>query len=280
MRRRPILRRIGFGLVALLVILIALLGYGYWQATQPPVVRRATLALADWPAGAQPVTVALLSDMHVAGPDMLPERLGRIVAQVNALKPDLILLAGDHVSYRALATRHYSPAEAIAPLGGLHAPLGVVAVLGNHDRFGPFHTRAALRAKGITLLVNEAVRRGPLVIGGLDLGFWQQDRIARTERAMAALGPGPRIVLSHAPRTPTGLRRPVGAIFAGHTHCGQIVLPLIGPLAAYAARRWLPCGRQTLRGSPMFVSAGLGTSLVPLRFGAPPDIWLVRLGPG
>lgn len=273
------IRRLLLASGAALLLIQALLAWGYWQAIQPPLVRRAALPLASWPAGTPPITVALLSDMHVAGPDMPPARLARIVAQVNALGPDLVLLAGDYVSYRPVATRHYSPAQAIAPLRGLKAPLGVIAVLGNHDRFGPLEARAALRTLGATVLVNQAVRRGPLIVGGIDMASWREDRLARTLRAMDALGPGPRLILSHAPSLARDLPAPAAAMLAGHTHCGQIVLPLIGAIATHAERRWLPCGRLAINGTPLFVTGGLGTSLVPLRFGAPPDLWLIRLGP-
>ncbi|MBL0915083.1 MAG: metallophosphoesterase, partial [Sphingopyxis sp.] len=83
---------------------IALLAKGYWNATRDPVVRTATVAVTDWPAGQAPLKILLLSDTHVAGPDMPPERLARIVGELNRLKPDLVLIAGDLVSEKRTAT--------------------------------------------------------------------------------------------------------------------------------------------------------------------------------
>jgi predicted MPP superfamily phosphohydrolase len=267
----------------LALLLIVLPSYAYWEATWDPVVRRADVALADWPKGEKPVTVLLVSDTHVAGPDMPPERLARIVDQLNGLKPDLVLLAGDYISQKRFATRYYPPADAVAPFRRFKAPLGVVAVLGNHDYWaGEQAFETALQAEGITVLANSAVRRGPLVIGGLGDGFTGHAEPVATLRAMDVLSPapGPRLLLTHMPDVTRRLGFKVDAILAGHTHCGQAVLPLYGSLARDEDRfRWLPCGQVDLAGTPLFVTAGLGTSGVPLRFRARPDVWLIRFGP-
>jgi predicted MPP superfamily phosphohydrolase len=212
---------------------------------------------------------------------MPPERLAAIVDRLNALRPDLVLLAGDYVSRKRWATRHYPIAETVAPLGRFRAPLGVVAVLGNHDHWaGTAAFQRAIRSSGITLLANGATRRGPLVVGGADDAFTGQADLAATGAAMAALGTGPRILLSHTPDVARGLPFPVDAVLAGHTHCGQINLPLIGmPARDRHAFSWLPCGETRVAGRPLFVGAGLGTSIVPLRLGADPDVWLIRFGP-
>jgi len=136
----------------------ALLAYAYWSAIADPIQRETVVSLSNWPRGARPVRIALLSDLHVAGPDMPPERLRRIVAQVNATKPDLVLIAGDFVSDKRLATRWYSVADAVAPLGVLRAPFGVIAVPGNHDHWrGVSAFRRELPRAGVRLLENEAV---------------------------------------------------------------------------------------------------------------------------
>jgi len=264
-----------------LLLGLALIAFAYWQALQPPIVREAALALPDWPADAPNRTVLLISDTHVAGPDMPPERLAAIVAQLNALKPDLILLAGDYISEKRVATRHYDAARIVAVLAGLRAPLGVVAVLGNHDHWDdPAGFRRAFAAHGIPLLANGAIRRGPFVIGGVDDEYTHHDDLPATLRAMDALGPGPRLLLTHTPDIVPALHAPVAAILAGHTHCGQIVLPLLGPIETSSRYgRSFVCG--DIRDGPhrLFVTAGLGTSVLPLRLGAPPDVWLIRFGP-
>ncbi len=267
-------------------MLLALLGTGllakgYWNATRDPVIRTASVAVADWPTGQPPLKLLLLSDIHVAGPDMPPERLTRIVAELNRLRPDLVLIAGDLVSEKRSATHIYTAAEVVAPLGKLRAPLGVVVAPGNHDHwFKPDALRGELEKRGLRVLQNEAVKLGPLVVGGVDDDYSGHDDVPATLAAMDLLGPGVPLILSHSPDIIPDVQRPVAAIFAGHTHCGQIRFPFVGALT-YVSRYGdrFACGDMTDRGQRVFVGAGLGTSLLPLRYNAPPDAWLVTLGP-
>jgi hypothetical protein len=265
-------------LFALLVLGLVLLGYSWWETTSDPVVRRTAVALPGWPAGAPPLRALLLSDLHVGGPDMPPSRLARIVTQANALGPDIVLIAGDFVSDKRSGTRTYSYHEIVAPLKGLRARLGTFAVLGNHDWWrDASDARAALRQAGIVVLDNDAVAVGPLSLGGLDDAFTGHDRLEPTLAAMRSL-PGARLLLSHSPDPFARLPRDVTLMLAGHTHCGQISLPLIGPPATFSdyGRRFA-CGIVREEGRTLIVSAGLGTSVLPLRFGARPDMWLVDL---
>jgi predicted MPP superfamily phosphohydrolase len=153
-------------------------------------------------------------------------------------------------------------------------------VLGNHDhwRDGPAMARA-VRAAGIPVLVNQAVRAGPLTIAGADDIHTRNADVAKLTRAAAAL-PGPTLVQSHSPDIVPLLPPRFGLVLAGHTHCGQIVLPLIGYLttASRFGERFA-CGVVREPGRATIVSGGIGTSVLPLRFGAPPDWWLVELGP-
>lgn len=264
---------------ALVLFLVgaAVLGWMYHVATADPLVRTTAVSVEGLAA---PLRLILVSDIHVAGPDMPPSRLGRIVAQVDALHPDLVLIAGDFVSDKRAATRHYSAADAVAPLAGLKARLGTVAVLGNHDHW---RDAAAIRREleriGIAVLDNDARRVGPLTIGGVDDPFTRNDNLAGTLARMRAT-PGPRVLLSHSPDVFPRVPADVALTLAGHTHCGQIRLPLIGALSTmsdYGDR--YACGRVDENGRTLVVSAGLGTSLLPLRLGAVPDFWVVDLRP-
>ncbi len=260
---------------------MALLAKGYWNATRDPVVRTAGVAVAGWPAGQPPLKILLISDVHVSTPDMSPARLTRLVGQLNTLKPDLVVIAGDLISGKRFATRHHTPDEIAAPLAGFKAPLGTVAVLGNHDFWHNAPAQAtALRKRGITVLANSAVRRGPLIVGGIADEVTGHDDVPATYAAMDALGAGPRVLLTHSPDVVPKLPKPVAAVLTGHTHCGQLVFPMIGALtysSKYGDR--FACGRIDAGGQAVFVGAGLGTSILPLRYGAPPDVWLVTLGP-
>lgn len=266
-----------FLLLASLIVL-SLFGFAYWTAVSDPVLRYADVALLPRDGDAEELKVVLISDIHVAGPDMPPPRLAAIVARINELRPDIILIAGDFVSDKGVATRTYSLAEAMAPLKRLRSRLGTYAVLGNHDHWRNAQVaRSELMNAGIRLLDNDAARAGPLVIGGLDDAFTDHHDVVAMTRAMKANG-GVPVVLSHSPDPFPNLPPDVGLMVAGHTHCGQIRLPLVGALS-YMSEHGdkYACGVIQERGQTLVVSAGLGTSLLPLRLGAVPDIWVIRI---
>jgi uncharacterized protein len=278
--RRVVIRRLFLRNFFILTILgLLFLGQGLWNATRAPIKREARIAVADWPKGVAPLRVILLSDIHVAGPDMPPARLDRIVAQINEQKPDLILIAGDLLSDKHLATHIYTTPEIVEPLRHLRAPLGTIVVLGNHDHwFDPKGFRRELEARGITLLQNSAVQRGPLVIGGIDDFHTHHEDLPKTFASMAVLK-GVPVILTHSPDAVPKLPSPVAMVFAGHTHCGQARLPILGQLAnSSRLGKRFNCGLINDNGQKLVVGAGLGTSIAWLRYGVPPDYWLVTLG--
>jgi len=280
-------RRILLFLFVLLLAGLAFAGWMVMNAAATPVVRHLSVDL-DFPADAprRPVTIALLTDTHMSGPDNGPRRMARIVAQINALEPDLILLGGDYMG-DAKGGATYGPYASIAPFAHLRAPLGVVAVLGNHDQ----HSRknpealprpqweAAFASMGIPLLVDKAVRRGPLVIGGMRDIYTGQPKAPKMLKQMAAFGGAP-VILSHGPDAVRLLPDDPSLILVGHTHCGQIAFPVVGPLVIpsdYGTR--FACGVYAVGKRTMVVSAGVGTSRLPFRMLAPPDIWLITVRP-
>ncbi|MHA6766935.1 metallophosphoesterase [Sphingobium ummariense] len=283
----PLMRRI-----LLLGLALAILagGFALWliaNARTMPVVRRIEIAL-PFPAGAprRPVRVALITDTHLSGPDNSPERMARIVAQVNGLRPDLILLAGDYIGdNKGGAT--YDARGSIAPFAGLRAPLGVVAVLGNHDNRSRKNRvalsrpdwRAAFSRIGVTLLDNQAVRRGPLAIGGLRDIYTGRPDIPGTLTAMRATDGAP-VMLSHGPDVFPSLPDTPSLTLVGHTHCGQVALPFAG--IVYVPSKFgtrYACGIYHQGAKTMVVSAGIGTSGLPIRMLAPPDVWLITVRP-
>jgi predicted MPP superfamily phosphohydrolase len=264
-------------LVVMLLAVVLLVAEAWHDTMAAPVVRRAAVVLAAYPADAPPLTIALISDIHVAGPDMPPTRLASIVAKINALRPDLVLIAGDLVSDKRLATRHYSTAEAVAPLGALRAPLGTVVVPGNHDHWrniGELHRELA--RIGAVVLINQARRIGPLVVGGLDDHFTGHADLPLARAAMDRLGPA-QVLLSHSPDAFPDVRRPL-LMLTGHTHCGQLRYPWGGSpatMSRYGER--YACGIVSEGGKVLVTGAGLGTSVLPFRFGARPEIWLIEV---
>lgn len=275
MRRR--LQRL---FLMLLLAGAAIVAWAYATAVSTPVVRSARVAAAGWPSGAPPIRLLLLSDIHVGGPDMPPARLRRIVEQVNRLRPDIVLIAGDLVTDKRLATRYYTHDEAVAPLAGLRPRLATLAVLGNHDHWrDSAAARRALARAGIRVLDNQAVQVGPLAVGGLDDDFTGRADLPATLAALRRLE-GPRLILSHSPDPFAEPAPDVLLMLAGHTHCGQVAPPLVGPLSTMSkyGRRYA-CGVVREGGRTLVVTAGLGTSGIPLRLGAVPDMWLVEVGP-
>jgi predicted MPP superfamily phosphohydrolase len=263
------------------LIVAVLFVIGYRNARADPVLRRVAIALPDWPEGAPPVTVALASDIHLGGSAMDDERLARLLDRIAAAGPDLALFAGDFISGHDPQTAiHVAPGLTIA-FRRLRPRLGTIAVLGNHDHWtDPRRVSAALAAAGVTLLENRAVVRGPLAIGGVGDEYTHHDRVAATATQMRRL-PGARLMLTHSPDIAPTLPAEIPLLLAGHTHCGQIMLPIRGAIAIpsrYGTR--YRCGVIREGARTVIVTAGLGTSVVPLRFGAPPDVWLITLHGG
>jgi predicted MPP superfamily phosphohydrolase len=265
-------RLLGLGLAAALLFI----AFGYWGATRAPVVVEQSRRLPGLPAGAA-LRVLLIADTHEGWPDMPPARLDSVVAQANSLRPDLILLAGDYQGGKLFDFRRTDGLErAIRPLAALRAPLGVYAVMGNHDsmRWTP---RVFANQPGPRLLVNSHADIGPLVIAGANSVSHGTD----VQGTLARIPPGkPILFLLHEgdyflyEKAPD---RPVLAL-SGHTHGGQIYLPVIGSvgellLGPTACRR----GACTINGWPIHVTSGVGTSWLPLRIGVPPEIVMLTL---
>jgi predicted MPP superfamily phosphohydrolase len=273
---RLVARLLGLALAAALL----LFGWGYWGATRTPVVVQASHSLPGLPPGTR-LKVLLLSDTHYGRPDMPAARLRAIVAQANALKPDLILLAGDYNGGKLVplpGKPHLEPA--VEPFARLKAPLGVFAVMGNHDTLK--WTPLVLARQGSPrLLVNQSVDVGPLIVAGI--GSVQHG--ADVPGTLAAIPPGPKpiLLLRHEGDFLADLAPPNGRAvlaLAGHTHGGQVLLPLIGSpgewiLGGTFCRR----GFCTLNGWPLHVTSGVGTSWLPVRIGVPPELVLLTLTP-
>lgn len=245
------------------------------------VVHRETLEVPRWSAEHDALRVALLSDLHVGSPHWGSARIRELVARTNGEKPDLVLLAGDYVIDNVPLGTKVEPETIAAVLGELRAPLGVVAVLGNHDWWNDGERIGrALRARGIVVLENEVhtvTHAGkPLSVVGL------ADAMTRTPRAKQTLDAVPTgasaIVLVHEPDTFPEVDERPAITLAGHTHGGQVALPLLGRLVVPSAfgQRYA-AGHVVEGGRHLFVTTGVGTSILPVRFGVPPEIVILTL---
>ncbi|MDZ4762306.1 MAG: metallophosphoesterase [Alphaproteobacteria bacterium] len=250
------------------------------------VVRRVDIVSPVW-SGA-PLRIGVLSDTHAGAPHMSPGRMRSIVARMNAEGADLIVLLGDYAGHHEPAhvrsdAERSSVMKGIAPLAGLEARLGVHAVLGNHDWWydGPA-IEAALEGLGASVLENEAVlvvrEGGSFWLAGL--ADYESRRMLPSYSDTLALVPAgaPVIALSHWPDVFGAAPERVALTLAGHSHCGQVDLPFFGRLmhASEGSRRW-PCGLYEERGRKLYVTGGVGVSILPVRFNQPPEIVVVTL---
>ena len=224
----------------------------------------------------RPLKIAFASDFH-AGPTTHPALFDRLLEQLGRERPDLLLLGGDYISFDAGNIRALQ-----GFLQGARAPLGVYAVLGNHDVWnGSDQIAAALVANGVEVLVNRNATLpapfGSVSICGID-DPWTGSPSA--EAAFAGAG-AVQIYLTHSPdglRCLTGQRFDLG--FAGHTHGGQIVRsngePLKRPGGRYS--RAYSHGRFEIDGNgPLLVSRGIGCAGIPLRVRADPELVICTL---
>lgn len=294
-------RRVLKTLAGLFLSSFGLGGYAYaWEPTRQRVTRY-RLKPANWPAG-RSLRLAVLADLHIGGPHMAVARVRQIVDQANALQPDLTLLLGDFVASRARRAGDPAPAEWAAELGRLQAPHGRFAVLGNHDwwqderaqqaRSGPTEAGLALEAVGIPVLENRALRletrAGPLWLAGLgDQEAFAIRRVPYGQRRGVDDLPGtlamvtdqaPLILMAHEPDAFARAPSRVALTLSGHTHGGQVRLFGWSPVVPSRYGNRYAYGHVAENGRDLIVSAGLGTSKVPLRLGAPPEIVLVELG--
>jgi predicted MPP superfamily phosphohydrolase len=280
----------------------ALVGTGAYAFGLEPAfrlqVRRHELIPPAWPAGFR-LTVAVVADIHVGEPYMPASRVEEIVATTNALGADVIVLLGDYVAGHRFMTRQIGMAEIAPVLARLEAPLGVFAILGNHDwwddltaqrqRKGPIIAARALRDAGIPVLENEVVRLAkggqPFWIAGLgdQLAFLRGrgrfDGVDDLPGTLAKVDDGaPVILLAHEPDIFPMVPERVALTLSGHTHGGQVRLFGYSPVVPSRHGNRYAYGHVVEDGRHLIVSGGLGTSILPVRFGVPPEILLVGLG--
>ena len=271
------MRRLLVVFLAAVMALAALFRAGWREATAVPIVVRYDIAVPGWPAGQPPLRVVQLSDTHAGLPDMPLARLRRIIAQVNALAPDLIILTGDYQGEKLLFDSGTSNLDdVVRPFRDLRSRLGTFAVRGNHDN--AFWSPAVLPRYRITYLQNRWVDAGPVIVAGLDDFTMGAPDIAA---ALKGIPPGkPVIMLMHEPDSFPQVPASVALTLAGHTHGGQGVLPWGGaPWTGTAFDRAHRRGLFVEGGRRLIVSSGVGTTAVPLRFCVPPEIVVVTLGP-
>lgn len=251
-----------------------------------------------WTGGLK-LRLVLLADPHLIEPHMPLSRWRRIVAKANALEGDVILLMGDYIARHRFNTGFVAVEDAALAAAALQAPLGVFAILGNHDWWedeeaqqkghGPIRTERAMAAAGIPVLVNQAKR---LAKYGLPFWLTATDSIVAIKRPEGGFDsradlPGtlaqvtddaPIVHLAHEPDLFTEIPERVSLTLSGHTHGGQIRLFGWSPVTPSEFGNRFAYGHVVEDGRHLIVSGGLGCSIMPVRIGVPPEITVVDLG--
>jgi hypothetical protein len=276
-------RTVTRGVLALALILLLALGlYAFWIEPSGLRTNPYDIALSgDQTLPLRPLRIAVLADIHLGAPYIDDAKLARIVALTQDAKPDLILLAGDYIAYRYPFRDPPSLADLSAGLRGLSAPLGVYAVLGNHDnaRSTP-GVRHALEAAGITVLddASTILTRGGarLYLVGFKDAYWSHPDVARALAGVPA--DAHALCLTHSPDLFPLLPKTCVLTIAGHTHGGQVRLPFVGsPIVPSRFGQRYAAGEIHEDGKTLFVSTGIGTSMIPVRFGVPPEVSLLTV---
>ncbi|MEP3275666.1 MAG: metallophosphoesterase [Stappiaceae bacterium] len=272
---------------------------------------------AGWPDGLT-LRIAVLADIHACDPWMTAERIRRIAEQTNALSPDIILLLGDYSAGHRWVTRKVASSDWSQALAELSAPMGVHAILGNHDWWddltaqerghGPVYGHKALQNVGINVYENDVVRLEkdgiPFWLAGLGdqlafppnrgrgLRHWQGvDDLPGTLEKIT--DDAPIILMAHEPDIFPNVPERVCLTLSGHTHGGQIRLFGYSPVVPSRYKNRYAYGHivetasatteaekphQNSRPRHLIVSGGLGCSMLPVRFGVPPEIVQIDIG--
>lgn len=267
-----------FGVIAGAALLLGV--WAFWLEPDSLTVTERQLSL-NWTAE-RSLRVAILTDLHVGSPFNGIAKLREIVDRTNAAQPAIICILGDLVIQGVLGGRFVPPEEIAAELKRLQAPAGVVAVLGNHDSwFDHGRVRVALERVGVHFLEDTAARldtpAGPVWIAGIS-DMWTGRHDLAAAMSVVKDDGAPVLLLTHNPDVFPLVPDRVTLTLAGHTHGGQVRLPLAGrPIVPSKFGQRFAAGHVVEGGRHLFVATGLGTSVLPVRFRVPPAVTILTL---
>ena len=275
-RHRPWRWRLRWSARILAVLVIVFLVWGCVWEPRSLVARDYAFELPAWPAECDGLRVDVIADLHTGSPHNGLGKLDRLVERLVESDSQAVLMAGDYVILSVFLGT-YIPADVIAErLRPLTARKPVYAVLGNHDWWKDgARVRAAFESAGVTMLEDQAT---PARLAGCDLwvvgvgDLWEAPHDIR--RAFSGVaGERPALAITHNPNVFPQMPARASLVVAGHTHGGQIAFPGIGApgLWGQVDGRY-PKGHFVEDGRQLFVSPGIGTSILPIRFGVPPEI--------
>lgn len=274
-------KRLRVSLSAIILLIGLLVFWGFLVEPGRLVVHQQTISIADWPSELDGLKVAVLSDIHVDDWFVTERKVRTIVERTNQLQPELIVILGDYMSGDGMVRRQVEPRVFAPILKGFRASLGVYSVLGNHDWwYDGKKLRQELEQNGIKVLDDETAQinarnRSFWLVGLADL--WTRPQ--RIDQTIQNVPQGePIIALTHNPDIFPRLPQHVQLLIAGHTHGGQVRFPFIGTVVQSSR-----LGDRYTRGyifennHHLFVTTGIGTSIMPVRFGVTPEIVLLTL---
>ena len=269
LRRRRLVKRLAW-LVAIATFVF--LAWGFVWEPGRLIQRDYAIALPHWPAQCDGLRADVVADIHTGSPRNGVDKLDRVVAQLSASDSDVVILAGDYVILKVFLGKYVTPEVVAAHLKPLLAHKRVYAVLGNHDWWkNGTRVRRALESIGVTVLENRAteISLGQCRLWLVGVGdLWEGHPDIR--RAFAGINDdAPVIAITHNPDIFPQMPARASLVIAGHTHGGQVNLLPGQPsmrFGHYIAGPIFDHGRQ------LFVTPGIGTSILPFRFRVPPEI--------
>ena len=267
-------RRLFYVFGAASLMAVACLAWGFFIEPHRLTVRAVTVE-ADVQV---PLRIAVISDLHAGGNTTFADD---IRAAIEKSEPDLVLIAGDFIVGSEPASERSEEenaaiGDALAPLRGLTAPRGVFAVMGNHDHwYGTREAEALIDTTAVQRIDNRIVEDDDICVVGLG-DEWEG------HPDLSVVGACPagktRIVLTHNPDTILRVKHGFHLAVAGHTHGGQINLPIVGrAVTATEAGKPYAYGLKQAPGGPLYITSGVGTSILPARFRAPPEVVIIDL---